>query len=321
MKAVRINEFGGLEVLQWVDVPEPTPRAGQVLIKVDSAGVNYADIMRRQGNYPGPDLPATLGLEAAGTITDLGEGVSGLSVGQRVMAMGPQGNAEFVAVNANYVFPYPETVDPVQAGGMPIVFLTAYHLLKTRGQVQPGETVLIQAGASGVGTVAIQLAKAWGARVITTASSPEKLDLTRSLGADETINYVAQDFEEEVRQLTNGYGVELVLECVGGPVLEKSVRCVASYGKLISFGNASGTPASLPGADIFGANRTVIGFSMGRSPMGRLNHQEAMDELFPMLAQGQVRLVVDRVLPMAEAAKAHQHLSNRGSQGKVILTP
>ena len=321
MKAVRINEFGGLEVLQWEDVPEPTPRAGQVLIKVDSAGVNYADIMRRQGDYPGPDLPATLGLEAAGTITDLGEGVTGLSVGQRVMAMGPQGNAEFVAVNANYVFPYPETVDPVQAGGMPIVFLTAYHLLKTRGQVQPGETVLIQAGASGVGTVAIQLAKAWGARVITTASSPEKLDLTRSLGADETINYVAQDFEEEVRQLTNGNGVELVLECVGGPVLEKSVRCVASYGKLISFGNASGTPASLPGADIFGANRTVIGFSMGRSPMGRLNHQEAMDELFPMLAQGQVRLVVDRVLPMAEAAKAHQHLSNRGSQGKVILTP
>ena len=321
MKAVRINEFGGLEVLQWEDVPEPTPRAGQVLIKVDSAGVNYADIMRRQGNYPGPDLPATLGLEAAGTITDLGEGVSGLSVGQRVMAMGPQGNAEFVAVNANYVFPYPETVDPVQAGGMPIVFLTAYHLLKTRGQIQPGETVLIQAGASGVGTVAIQLAKAWGARVITTASSPEKLDLARSLGADETINYVAQDFEEEVRQLTNGNGVELVLECVGGPVLEKSVRCVASYGKLISFGNASGTPASLLGADIFGANRTVIGFSMGRSPMGRLNHQDAMDELFPMLAQGQVRLVVDRVLPMAEAAKAHQHLSNRGSQGKVILTP
>ena len=321
MKAIRINEFGGLEVLQWEDVPEPTPRAGQVLIKVDSAGVNYADIMRRQGNYPGPDLPATLGLEAAGTITELGEGVSGLSVGQRVMAMGPQGNAEFVAVNANYVFPYPETVDPVQAGGMPIVFLTAYHLLKTRGQVQPGETVLIQAGASGVGTVAIQLAKAWGARVITTASSPEKLDLTRSLGADETINYVAQDFEEEVRQLTNGNGVELVLECVGGPVLEKSVRCVASYGKLISFGNASGTPASLPGADIFAANRTVIGFSMGRSPMGRLNHQEAMDELFPMLAQGRVRLVVDRVLPMAEAAIAHQHLSNRGSQGKVILTP
>ena len=180
--------------------------------------------------------------------------------------MGPQGNAEYVSINANFVFPYPETVDPVHAGGMPIVFLTAYHLLKSRGQVQPGDTVLIQAGASGVGTVAIQLAKAFGARVITTASSTEKLDLTRSLGADETINYVAQDFEEEIRQMTNGNGVELILECVGGPVLEKSVRCVASYGKLISYGNASGAQASLAGSDIFAANRTVIGFSMGRSP-------------------------------------------------------
>ena len=321
MKAVRIEEFGGLDVLQWKDAPEPAIRPGQVIIKVDSSGVNYADIMRRQGNYPGPDLPSTLGLEAAGTITEVGEGVTGLSVGQRVLGMGPQGNAEYVSINANYVFSYPETVDPVHAGGMPIVFLTAYHLLKTRGQVQPGDTVLIQAGASGVGTVAIQLAKAWGARVITTASSTEKLDLTRTLGADETINYVAQDFEEEVRQMSNGNGVELVLECVGGPVLEKSVRCVASYGKLISYGNASGTAASLAGADIFGANRTVIGFSMGRSPAGRLDHPAAMAELFPMLADGKVRLVVDRVLPMSEVAQAHQHLSNRGTHGKVILTP
>ena len=158
----------------------PAGRAG-----IDKGGFCRGQLRRHYAatrKLSGPDLPATLGLEAAGTITDLGEGVSGLSVGQRVMAMGPQGNAEFVAVNANYVFPYPETVDPVQAGGMPIVFLTAYHLLKTRGQVQPGETVLIQAGASGVGTVAIQLAKAWGARVITTASSPEKLDLDTFFG-------------------------------------------------------------------------------------------------------------------------------------------
>lgn len=237
------------------------------------------------------------------------------------MGMGPQGQAEYVAINANYVFPYPASVDPVQAGGMPIVFLTAYHLLKTRGQLQAGDTVLIQAGASGVGTVAIQLAKAWGARVITTASSTEKLDLARSLGADETINYAAQDFEEEVRQLTAGNGVELLLECVGGPTLEKSLRCVAAYGKLISYGNASGTAASLPAAEIFAANRTVIGFSMGRSPMGRLDHRAAMTEIFDLLADGRLRLVVDRVLPMEQVAAAQQHLSNRGSQGKVILTP
>jgi NADPH2:quinone reductase len=321
MKAVRIHEFGGLDVLRWEDVPVPRPRPNQVLIKVESSGVNYADTIRRQGNYPGPDLPSTLGLEAAGIIEELGENVTGLTVGQRVMAMGPQGNAEYVAVNANFVFPYPETVDPVQAGGMPIVFLTAYHLLKTRGQVQPGDTVLIQAGASGVGTVATQLAKAWGARVITTASTQDKLELSRSLGADVTINYTAQDFEAEVQRLTDGKGVELVLECVGGPVLEKSLRCVASYGRLISYGNASGTPANLPSSEITSLNRTVIGFSMGRSPIGKLDHQGAMSELFPLISSGQVKLIVDQVLPMPEVAKAHQHLTNRGTRGKVILIP
>jgi NADPH2:quinone reductase len=321
MKAVRIHEFGGLDVLRWEDVPVPKPRPNQVLIKVESSGVNYADVIRRQGNYPGPDLPSTLGLEAAGTIEELGQNVSGLTVGQRVMAMGPQGNAEYVAVNAGFVFPYPETLDPVQAGGMPIVFLTAYHLLKTRGQMQAGDTVLVQAGASGVGTIATQLAKAWGARVITTASAQDKLHLSRSLGADVTINYTTQDFEAEVQRLTDGKGVELVLECVGGPVLEKSLRCVASYGRLISYGNASGTPANLPSAEITSLNRTVIGFSMGRSPIGRLDHKSAMSELLPLISGGQVRLIVDQVLPMKEVAKAHQHLTNRGTRGKVILIP
>jgi len=321
MKAVRIHEFGDVDVLRWEEAPVPKPRPGQVLIKVDSAGVNYADIMRRGGNYPGPNLPATLGLEAAGRVVELGEGVAGLTVGQPVMAMGPGGQAEYMAVNANFVFPYPETIDPVEAGGMAIVFLTAYHLLKTRGQLQPGDTVLVQAGASGVGTVAIQLAKVWGGRVIATASTQEKLDLARSLGADVTINYATQDFEAEVQQQTAGKGVELVLECVGGPVLEKSLGCVAPYSRLISYGNASGTPASLPAAEITSANRTVIGFSIGRSPVGRLDHKGAMAELFPMISGGKVRLVVDRVLPMSQVADAHHHLANRGTRGKVILRP
>ena len=321
MKAVRINEFGGVDVLKWEEAADPKPRPHQVLIKVDAAGVNYADIMRRSGNYPGPDLPSSMGLEAAGTVAEIGSDVTGLSVGQRVMAMGPGGQAEYVAVNANFVFPYPETVDPVEAGGMPIVFLTSYHLLKTRGHLDPGHTVLVQAGASGVGTVAIQLAKAWGARVIATASTQEKLDLCRSLGADITINYTEQDFEEAVGRESGGQGVELVLECVGGPVLEKSVRCIAPYGRLITYGNASGTPANLPAADIFSANRTVIGFSIGRSPQGTLDHQTAMAEIFPMLADGKAKLVVDQVLPMSEVSSAHQHLANRGTRGKVILTP
>ena len=321
MKAVRIHEFGDLDVLRWEETPIPEPRPHQVLIKVDSSGVNYADIMRRRGGYPGPDLPSTLGLEAAGVVEQLGSDVTHLTVGQRVMAMGPQGQAEYVAVNANLVFPYPETTDPVQAGGMPIVFLTAYHLLKSRGQMQSGDTVLIQAGASGVGTVATQLAKAWGARVITTASAPDKLELSRSLGADETINYTEEDFEARVQEITSGNGVQLVLECVGGEVLEKSLRCVASYGRLISYGNASGVTANIPSTDFTSANRTIIGFSMGRSPAGSLDHQSAMGELFPMMANGQVKLIVDQVLPMSQAGQAHQHLANRGTRGKVILVP
>ena len=321
MKAVRIHEFGDIDVLRWEEAPEPKPRPHQVLIKVESAGVNYADLMRRGGGYPGPDLPSSLGLEAAGSVVEVGENVTGITVGQRVMAMGPSSQTEFVAVNSNFVFPYPEAIDPVQAGGMPIVFLTSYHLIKTRGQMQAGDTVLVQAGASGVGTVAIQMAKAWGARVIATASTQDKLDLARSLGADVTINYSNQDFEAEVQEQTGGRGVELVLECVGGSVLEKSLRCVAAYGRLISYGNASGTPASLPAAEISGANRSVIGFSMGRSPAGSLDHESAMAELFPMVSGGKVRLIVDRVMPMAQVADAHRHLASRGTRGKVILTP
>tara|TARA_B100001013_G_C24616863_1_gene445551 strand:- start:346 stop:1311 length:966 start_codon:yes stop_codon:yes gene_type:complete len=321
MKAVRIHEFGDLDVLKWEEIDRPKPRANQVLIQVESAGVNYADLMRRQGGYPGPDLPSTLGLEAAGTIVELGSDVVGLEIGQKAMGMGPQGNAEYVAVNSNFVFPYPAELDSTEAGGMPITFLTAYHLLKTRGNMQEGHTILIQAGASGVGTVATQLAKSWGARVITTASSQEKLDLSKSLGSDITINYTNQDFESEIDAITQGKGVDLVLECVGGEVLEKSVRCLSSYGTLISYGNASGVPANLTSTDITSANRTVIGFSMGRSPVGTLDHQTAMSKLFPMIIEGKAKLIVDSVLPMHEVAKAHHHLANRGTKGKVILTP
>ena len=158
MKAIRIHEFGGVDVLRWEEIPQPQPRPHQVPIKVDSAGVNYADVMRRAGAHPGGALPSSLGIESAGAIAEVGEDVQGLTVGQRVMAMGPAGHAEYVVVNANFVFPYPETIDPIHAGGMPVVLLTAYHTLKTRGQMQRENTVLIQAGASGVGTVAIQMA-------------------------------------------------------------------------------------------------------------------------------------------------------------------
>ena len=321
MKAVRLNEFGDVDVLKIEEVQAPNLRPHHVMIKVDSAGVNYADILRRGGNYPGPGLPSSMGLESAGTVTEVGSDVTSIIVGQQVMAMGPGSQAEYVAANGNLVFPYPNSLDAVEAGGMPIVFLTAYHILKSRGHMQSGDTVLVQAGASGVGTVLIQLAKAWGAKVIATASTQDKLDLCKSLGADVVINYTEGDFEEVVKDESGGDGVKLVAECVGGEVLEKSVRCVSAYGTLVSYGNASQTPANLPTSDITSVNRTVVGFSMGRSPVGSLDHKAAMAEMFPMIAAGQAKLVVDQILPMAEVGKAHQHLANRGAMGKVILTP
>ena len=321
MKAVRLNEFGDVDVLKIEDIEMPIPRSHHVLIKVDSTGVNYADVLRRGGNYPGPGLPSSMGLECAGTVTEVGSDVSGITVGQRVMGMGPGSHAEYAAVNGNLVFPYPASLDPIVAGGMTIVFLTASPLLQYRGQKKSGDIVLVQAGASGVGTFLIQLAKAWGAKVIATASTQDKLDLCKSLGADVTINYTEADFEEVVKEESAGDGVQVIAECVGGEILEKSVRCIAPFGTLVSYGNASQTPTNLKASDITTMNRTVVGFSMGRSPRGVLDHKGAMVEMFPMIAEGKVQLVVDQILPMAEIGKAHQHLSNRGAKGIVILTP
>ena len=322
MKAVRIHEYGGPEVLAYEgEVPRPTVGPDQALIKVAGAGVNYADLTRRMGRYPGAEPPTTMGLEAAGTIEEVGADVKGFAVGDHVMARAAGGQAEYVAADASSMFRCPQGLDMVQAGGMPIILLTTYHLLKTRAQVQPGDTVLVQAGASGVGTVAIQLAKLYGAKVIATASTEEKLGLARSLGADVTINYVDKDFEEEVQALTDRAGVQVILECVGGEVLEKSLRCLAPYGRLVTYGNASGGSASLPASEIFPVNRGVLGFSIGRSPQGSLDHHAAMKEILPLVHSGKLRLVVDRIMPMSEVAKAHLHLANRGTKGKVILTP
>jgi len=322
VKAVRIHEFGGPEVLTWEEeVPQPEPEEGQVLIKVAGAGMNFADQSRRKGTYPGGPPPFILGMEAAGTIEAVGPKVAGFEVGEPVMARAVGSQAEYVAVSEENVFPCPKGIDLVHAGGIPIIFLTAYHILKTRANMQPGETVLVHAGASGVGTAAIQLAKQWGAKVIATASAEEKLELVRSLGADVAINYIADDFEEEVKKVSGDAGVQVILDAVGGEVLEKSLRCVGTYGRLVIYGNASGAPASLAGRDIFSVCASVMGFSMGRSPAGYLDHRGAMAEMSPLLGDGSVHLVVDRVLSMDAVSDAHAHLANRGTLGKVILTP
>jgi len=319
MKAVRIHAFGGPEVVTYEEIPKPTPREHEVLFKVTSTCVNYADVQWRLGNYVDRTLPATLGREAAGLIEAVGPGVTHLQVGQPIMARAIGGNAEYAIAQSQNVFPCPAGLDMQQAGGIPIVFLTAYHLLRSLKPLQPGDTVLVQAAASGVGTVLIQLCKQWGFRSIATASTEAKLELARSLGADVTINYATQDFEMEVMRLTQGAGVQLALEAVGGEVTVKSMRCLAPFGCLVNYGNASNQAATLP-LPSFREQRAAMGFSLpAMSP--RYDNQAPMAEILDLIAAGKVRLIVDQVLPLSEAAKAHAHLSNRGTLGKVLLIP
>jgi NADPH2:quinone reductase len=319
MQAVRIHAFGGPEVVRYEEVPQPVPRENEVLFKVTSTSLNYADVQWRLGNYVERTLPATLGREAAGIITAVGPGVTTLQVGQRIMARATGGHAEYAIAQVQNAFPCPEGVDMARAGGMPVVFLTAYHLLQSMRPLQPGDTVLVHAAASGVGTILIQLARQWGFRVLATASTEAKLELARRLGAQAAINYATQDFESEVMRLTNGTGVPLVLEAVGGEVCTKSIRCLAPFGLLVNYGNASNTPAAVPLSSLRD-NRGVRGFGLpGMFPHG--NNQEAMAELLRLVAEHKLELIVDRVLPLSEAAQAHAHLSQRGAMGKVILIP
>lgn len=324
MKAVRYHAFGGPEVLRWEEAPEPTVGAEDVLIDVQAAGVNFADLMRRSGRYHGQDpLPARLGTEAAGTVRAVGERVTTLRPGARVLCRStvPGCQAERVAVPAFQALAIPPSCSFVEAAAIPVAFLTAYHLLKTLAPLAPGETVLVQAAASGVGTVAVQLAKLWGARVFATASSAEKLLLAKRLGADETIDYVAGDFAAEVRRLTGGRGVDRVLECVGGEVLTRSLAALAPGGRLLVYGRASGALPALSADEIFGRNLHVSGLNIGGAPWNLAQHRAALEECLALVEAGRVRPVVSAVFPLARVAEAHAHLAHRRAMGKVVLTP
>jgi NADPH:quinone reductase len=323
MKAVRIHTLGGPEVLRYEDVPDPQVGAGEVLIKVAAAGVNYADLGRRKGTYARQiALPAILGSEVAGTVAQIGPGVEGFTPGERVMAWaGRGGYAEYVTAPVATVYTIPASLSFEAAAGMPVVFLTAYHLLKTCARVRPSETVLIQAAASGVGTIAVQLAKLWSARVIATASTDDKLKRVQELGADVLINYSQSDFVSAVMQVTDQHGVEIVLECVGGEVLTKSLTCLAPMGRLMIYGRASGTLPLLDPAHILTRNIAVIGLHLGMPPWRPEMHREPMQELLELVRAGHVKPIVDRTFPLQDAAAAHQYLADRRTMGKVLLMP
>lgn len=339
MKAVRIHQFGGPEVLQYEDVPDPQPQKDQVLVRIKACSLNHLDLWVRNG-LPGVKLPHILGSDIAGDIVEVGEYVAGLNPGQRVLIApihfcghcvkclaGLQnqcreftvlGNAvdggycELIAVPAANIIPIPDSLDYTQAASVPLVFVTAWHMLVGLAQVRPGQTVLVLGASSGVGIAAIQIAKLFHCRAITTAGDESKLEKAKALGADHGINHYTQKISEEVRKITNKEGVDIVVEHVGAATWDESVRCLKTGGTLVTCGATTGAEVKIDLRHLFARQLRLLGSYMGT--MGEL--RDVLGHVFA----GRLKPVVDRTFPVSEARAAHEYLAKSRMFGKVILT-
>jgi len=327
MKAILVREFGGPEVLEHVEVERPEPGEGQVLVEVRSAGVNYADAMRRRNRYLAPQsLPFVPGSEVAGVVAEAGPGVEGVSVGERVAALvGEGGYAEYALVPASGLIPVPEGLGFDEAAAIPLQGLTAYLVLRDSARLAEGETVLVHAAAGGVGYLAVQMARLLGARrVVATASSPEKLEVARSLGADVLIDYTEEGWPERVREATGGRGADVILEMVGGDFPRKNLGCLAPSGRMVVYGSASGERSEVPLLELMRKQQTVSGFWLARylsDPRLRGRTGKALREILSWLSSGRLRLNIGGRYPLAEAARAHADLEGRRTTGKLVLNP
>jgi NADPH:quinone reductase len=316
MKAIRVNELGGAEKLTLEEIEKPTPAADEVLIKVAAAGINYADTMMRSGNYlTKPELPFTLGYEAAGIIESIGENVTNLKVGQRVLATTSSGGyAEFATAKANQVIPIPEELGFGEATALLVQGLTALGLLNG---TKSGDSILIHAAAGGVGTLLVQLAKHKGLKVIGTASSEQKLQLVADLGADFAINYSEDDWTDEVLKATDGKGVDWLIEMVGGDIVAKNLKVLAKHGTMWIYGSASGEDFKVSVLSLMGKNHIIRGYwLMNESIENRIAFTK---ELLGHLAAGRLKIQVTE-FPLEQAKEAHEAIENRKTTGKVVLT-
>lgn len=322
MKAILVEKLGGPEVLQLAELPKPTPKAGEVLVRVRAIGLNFADILAVRGEYLAPTrLPYIPGMEFSGIVEELGEGVEGVQPGQLVAALGGSGAfAEYTAVPARAVLPVPSNLNAYEAAALPVSFYTAFFALHTLGQAKVGESVLIQAAGGALGTASVQVAKAMGLQVIATASREEKLELARSLGADQAFLSSDPRLESKVRQVT-GKGVDLLMELVGGEGFAQSLRMLAPRGRLLVIGSASQQQATLRPVELMKKNLSVIGVWLVPFLADREAMLEATQFLTPLLAAGHVKPVVGRVFPLEEATQAFQYVLQRASTGKVVLEP
>ncbi|GAB2508371.1 quinone oxidoreductase family protein [Nocardia heshunensis] len=321
MRAIRFDEFGGPEVLKSVELAVPEPGAGQVSIDVAYVGLNFADLQARAVGYRVPGLPFVPGLELSGRVRAVGEGVEGLAVGQPVAAITDGGAyADVAVVSAATVFPVPEGVDLRTAATLPTVLPTAYALVHTVGRLQPGDTVLVQAAAGGVGTVAAQIAKLGGAKAVYgVVSSPSKVEYARGYGYDEA--FLNGTFDADVRAATGGRGVDLALDSVGGETLRRTLESLARFGRLVSFGNAGGeAPWQVGASDLLPQGRTVSGFSiLGLSIAAPDILHEIAAKAFELATSGKVELPITAEFALADAAEAHRLMAGRTSTGKLVI--
>lgn len=320
MRSIVVVRHGGPEVLELRDVPAPQPGANEALVKVHFAGMNYADLMQRRGLYPGgPEPPFGAGFEIAGVIENVGADVAQWKPGDAVMGMCAAGYSEYAVADANQLLAKPAGLDFKEAAAIPCQYLTAYHALLTLGGLRPGQTVLIQAAAGGLGTFLVQIATAVGATVIGTCSTKDKCDLLRSIGCAHPVNYAEQDFGVEVKRLTEGRGCDLVIESVGGDVFVKSLECVRPRGRLVTLGFASGRPRSVQAQYLLVNSITVSGFHLSAYASDTEAMMKAVRDLDGWLASGALRVVVGHTFPLEQAAEAQRLIGERKTSGKVVL--
>lgn len=322
MKAVRVHEFGGPEALRLEEVPVPEPGEGQVRVRLEAIGVNFIDVYHRTGAYKS-DLPITPGREGAGVVDALGNGVSEVEEGQRVaFAMVPATYAEYAVVDADMLAPLPPGVSAQQGAAVMLQGTTAHYLTQSTFPLQEIHTCLIHAAAGGVGHLLVQMAKFCGARVIATASTPEKLEFAREAGADELIRYTEVDFQEETMRLTDGKGVDVVYDSVGRDTFMRSLRSLRPRGYMVLYGQSSGAVEPLDPQEL---NRKGSLFltrpSLGHYLADREELLWRAGDLFEWIADGKLQVRIDQTYPLAEAAQAHRYLEGRKTKGKILLLP
>jgi putative PIG3 family NAD(P)H quinone oxidoreductase len=324
MRAVIAPEPGGPEALIVTDLGDPTPAEGEVVIDMAATAVNRADTLQRQGHYPPPPGASdVLGLECSGTISAVGPGVDRWSVGDEVCALlAGGGYAEKVLVPAGQVMPVPKGVDLVTAAALPEVACTVWSNVFMVAGLQPDETLLVHGGAGGIGTMAIQLAKALGARVVTTAGSEEKLAVCRELGADVAVSYRDQDFVEEVRAATDGRGADVILDNMGAKYLSRNVDALAPEGRLVIIGMQGGTKGELDIAKLLRKRGAVIATTLRSRPVEEKAAicAAVVEHVWPLVADGSVKPVVHTTIPLDRAAEGHRVMEDSAHVGKIVLT-